>query len=272
MSPGPARGRTRSPDGGASRRNPVRQWQLIRAGADAVPPSTRRFMARARQRRMRAALPWAVAAGVLALTGLVAWTVLGTGLFGVREVRVLGAELVTPVEVREAAAVADNAPLARVDLAATARRVGGLAPVERATVARDWPGTLVIRVVERTPVAAVPQGERFAVIDRAGVVFQDLPRAPDGLPLVRVGRPAPDDPGTRAGLAVLAALSPRLRAELVSVDVAGLARITLRLRGDRTVFWGDATEGRKKSEVATALLGRKADTIDVSAPEVVTYR
>ncbi|SBT44686.1 cell division protein FtsQ/DivIB [Micromonospora auratinigra] len=271
MSPGPARGRTRGQDGGSGRRNPVRQWQLVRAGADAVPPSTRRFMARARQRRMRAALPWAVAAGVLLLAGLVAWTVLGTGLFGVREVRVVGAKLVTPVQVREAAAVRDDAPLARVDLAATARRIRALAPVESATVERDWPGTLVIRVVERTPMAAVPQGDGFAVIDRTGVVFQTVPQ-PGPLPLIKVGQPAPDDPGTRAGLEVLAALSPRLRAQLVSVDVAGLARITVRLRQDRAVFWGDATRGADKSEVATALLGRKADTIDVSAPDVVTYR
>jgi cell division protein FtsQ len=250
----------------------VRRWQLVRAGTDAVPPSTRRFMARARQRRMRAALPWAVAVGVLALAGLVAWTVLGTGLFGVREVRVVGAKLVTPVEVRDAAAVPDNQPLARVDLTATARRVGALAPVERASVSRDWPGTLVIRVVERTAVAAVPQGEQFALIDRAGVVFRTGPRAPDALPLVQVGRPGPDDPGTRAGLAVLAVLSPQLRTELVSVDVAGLARITLRLRHDRTVVWGDATRGADKSRVATALLGRQADTIDVSAPDVVTFQ
>ncbi len=269
MSPGPARGPGQ--DGGAGRRNPVRRWQLVRAGADAVPPSTRRFMARARQRRMRAALPWAVTAAVLAIAGLVAWTVLGTGLFGVREVRVVGARLVTPVEVREAAAVPDDAPLARVDLAATARRVGALAPVERATVERDWPDALVIRVVERTPAAAVPRGDGYAVIDRSGVVFQTVPQLPNGLAVIKVDRPAPDDPGTRAGLEVLAVLSPRLRAELVAVDVAGLARIRLLLRDDRTVFWGDATRGEDKSKVATALLGRKADTIDVSAPDVVTF-
>ncbi|OKI75146.1 cell division protein FtsQ/DivIB [Micromonospora sp. CB01531] len=272
MSPGPARGRTPGQDGGAGRRSSVRRWQLVRAGADAVPPSTRRFMARARQRRMRAALPWAVAVGVLAAAGLVAWAVLGTGLFGVRQVRVIGAKLVTPVEVRDVVAIPDDTPLARVDLAAAARRVGSLAPVERATVERDWPGTLVVRVVERTPVAVVPQGDRYAVIDGSGVPFQDLPQAPDGLPVIRVGRPAADDRGTRAGLDVLAALSPRLRAELVSVDVAGLARITLRLHKGRTVVWGDATRGADKSKVATALLDRKADTIDVSAPDVVTFR
>ncbi|MFJ8578688.1 cell division protein FtsQ/DivIB [Micromonospora sp. NPDC093277] len=272
MSPGPARGRTRGQDGGAGRRNPVRRWQLVRAGADAVPPSTRRFMARARRRRMRAALPWAVTVAVLVLAGLVAWTVFGTGLLGVREVRVVGARLVTPVEVRDAAAVPDDTPLARVDLASTARRVGTLAPVERVTVERDWPSVLVIRVVERTPAAAVPRGDGYAVIDRTGVVFQTVPRLPDGLPVVRVDQPAPEDPGTRAGLAVLAALGPQLRAELVSVDVAGLARISLRLRNDRTVVWGDATRGADKSKVATALLGRKADTIDVSAPDVVTFQ
>jgi cell division protein FtsQ len=272
MSPGPARGRTSGAESGTARRGPARRWQLVRAGTDAVPPSTRRFMARARQRRMRAALPWAVAAGVLALAGMVAWTVLGTGLFGVREVRVVGARLVTPVEVRDAAAVPDDVPLARVDLAATARRIGTLPAVQRATVSRDWPGALVVRVVERTGVAAVPQGERFAVVDRTGVVFQTMPQAPGGLPLIRVGRPGPDDPGTRAGLDVLAVLTPQLRAKLVEVNVEGLARISLRLAGDRTVVWGDATRGVDKARVATALLGRKADTIDVSAPDVVTFR
>ncbi|MFF5055517.1 cell division protein FtsQ/DivIB [Micromonospora sp. NPDC000663] len=272
MSPGPARGRTSAAEGGAPRRGPVRRWQLVRAGSDAVPPSTRRFMARARQRRMRAALPWAVAAGVLAVAGLVAWTVLGTGLLGVREVRVEGAALVTPVQVRDAVGVADGVPLARVDLAAAARRVGELAPVERATVSRDWPGALVVRVTERTPVAAVPQGESFTLIDRGGVAFRTVARRPAGLPLVKVARPAGDDPDTRAALEVLVALTPQLRAELVDVTVEGLARISLRLRGDRTVVWGDATRGTDKARVATALLGEETDRIDVSAPDVVTFR
>lgn len=271
MSPGPARGRTAGADPGG-RRGPVRRWQLVRASRDAVPASTRRFMARARQRRMRAALPWAVTAGALAVAALVAWTVLGTGLFGVREVRVEGAELVTAVEVREAAAVPDGYPLARVDLAATARLIGRLAPVERATVSRDWPDTLVVRIVERTPAAVVPQGDRFAVLDRFGVAFRTVAEAPSDLPVVRVAQPGPDDPGTRAGLEVLAALTPQLRERLVEVTVEGLARISLRLHGGRTVVWGDATRGEDKARVATALLGRNANRIDVSAPDVVTFK
>ncbi|MER7456579.1 FtsQ-type POTRA domain-containing protein [Micromonospora sp. NPDC126480] len=268
----PARGRTSGAEGGAGRRGPARRWQLVRAGRDAVPASTRRFMARARQRRMRAALPWAVAAGVLALTGLVAWTVLNTGLFGVREVRVEGGELVTAVQVRDAARVPDGMPLARVDLAATARRIGSLPAVERADVTRDWPDALVVRVTERTGVAVVPKGEQFVVVDGAGVVFRTLPERPAGLPLVRLAAPGPADPDTRAGLEVLAALTPQLREQLVDVTVEGLARITLHLRGERRVVWGDASRGEDKARVATALLDREADTIDVSAPDVVTFR
>ncbi|MDG4796570.1 FtsQ-type POTRA domain-containing protein [Micromonospora sp. WMMD1082] len=258
-------------DGGAGRR-PTRRWQLVRADSDAVPASTRRFMARARRRRMRAALPWAVAGGLLAVAGLVAWTLLGTGLFGVRDMRVEGAELVTAVQVRDAAGVPDGAPLARVDLAELADRIGTLPPVERATVTRDWPDTLVVRLTERTGVAVVPRGEQFAVIDAAGVVFRTVPQRPDGLPLVRLDAPGPDDPGTLAGLEVLGALTPQLRDQLVEVSVEGLARISVRLRGDRTVIWGDATRGPDKARVATVLLDQDAARIDVSAPDVVTFR
>ncbi|GIJ77768.1 cell division protein FtsQ [Micromonospora phaseoli] len=271
MSPGPARGRGTGSDGGAGRRS-TRRWQLVRADSDAVPASTRRFMARARRRRMRAALPWAVVGGLVALAGLVAWVLLGTGLFGVREVRVEGAELVTAVQVRDAAGVTDNAPLARIDLAELADRIGALPPVERVTVTRDWPDALVVRLTERTGVAVVPGGEQFVVLDAAGVVFRTVPQRPDGLPLVRLATPGPDDPDTRAGLDVLGVLTPQLREQLVEVTVEGLARISLRLRDDRTVFWGDATRGADKARVATALLDQDAARIDVSAPDVVTFR
>ncbi|MEV4755516.1 FtsQ-type POTRA domain-containing protein [Micromonospora sp. NPDC049559] len=279
MTPGSARG-GRAPGstdgptgpGGRGGRPAVRRWRLVRANSDAVPASARRFMRRARQRRLRAALPWALIGGVLALAGLAAWVLTGTGIFGVREVRVVGAALVTPAEVRAAAAVPDGEPLATVDLAAVGGRVAALAPVARAEVSREWPRTLRIEVVERTPAAAVPQGEHFAVVDAEGVVFSTAPRRPDGLPLVRVANPGRNDPATRAALQVLGVLTPQLREQLAEVVVDGPARIRVQLRGGRTVIWGDATAGETKARAATSLLSRRGNTIDVSAPEVVSVR
>ncbi len=68
---------------------------------------------------------------MLAVAGLVAWTVYGTGVFGVRDVRVVGADLVNAEQVRAAAAVPDRTPLARVDLDGIRTRVAALPAVER---------------------------------------------------------------------------------------------------------------------------------------------
>lgn len=249
-----------------------RNWRLVRADTDAVPPSVRRFMARARQRRLRAALPWAVGAGVVLVAGALVWLIYGTSVLGVREVEVVGAQLVTPLQVEQAAAVPLNEPLARVDLDAVRARVRGLAAVDRVVVRRSWPSTLVVEVVERTAVAAVPTGGQFTLIDAGGMPYRVVSRAPAGLPLVRVGAPGPTDVHTRSALTVLAALSDELREQLVAVAVPAPAQIKLELTKSRTVVWGDETASDTKSQVATALLRRAGSEIDVSAPSVVTIR
>jgi cell division protein FtsQ len=127
-------------------------------------------------------------------------------------------------------------------------------------------------VVERTPVAAVPRGGTFLLVDGEGVAFSTVAKVPAGLPLVRLADPAPQDPNTRAALSVLAALTDELRQQLVELSVAAPARIRLALRRDREVVWGDDTDGARKARTATALLDRKEKVIDVSAPDVVTLR
>ncbi|BCJ51051.1 cell division protein FtsQ [Actinoplanes sp. NBRC 14428] len=249
-----------------------RNWRLVRADTDAVPPSVRRFMARARQRRMRAALPWAVGLGALLVVGALVWTVYGTSVLGVRDVRVVGTGILTPEQVEQAAAVRLTEPLARVDLDAIRGRVQALPAVERAVVSRSWPATVEVQVVERTAVAAVPLGQGFSLIDAEGVAFRTVPRRPAELPVAQLAAPGPADINTRSALVVLSSLTAELREQLVSISVPAPAQVRLGLRKDRTIIWGDDTESEKKAQVATALLERKGDTIDVSAPTVVTIR
>jgi cell division protein FtsQ len=247
-----------------------RGWRLVRAGTDAVPGRVRRFFQAERPRRLprrRLASVGAVVA-VLLLGGWVLW---GTSLVGVREVRVTGTGLLTEAEVRAVAAVPERTPLLRVRTGEVAGRVAALAPVARVQVRRDWPSAVVIEVIERTPTAAVPVPDGFVVVDPSGVVFNRVERAGD-LPVVIVAAPGPADPATRAALTVLAALTPQLRADLESLTVQGPARIQLALRSGWTVVWGDETESRDKAQVATALLDRDGEVIDVSAPEVVSIR
>jgi len=254
-------------DGGGGR-----NWRLVRADTDAVPPSVRRFMARARQRRLRAALPWAVALGIAVVLGGLSWMVYGTSVLGVRNVEVIGTDLLTPVQVEDAAAIRMSEPLARVDLGAVRARVQALPAVERAIVSRGWPSTIEVQVVERTPVAAVPVGEEFSLIDAEGVPYRTVTEVPPGLPVAKLAAPGPADINTRAALVVLGALTDELREELVSVAVPAPAQVQLKLRAGRTVIWGDETQSESKAQLATVLLKRDGDTIDVSAPTVVTIR
>jgi cell division protein FtsQ len=249
-----------------------RNWRLVRADTDAVPASARRFMARARKRKLRAVLPWAVAAGVLAFAGVLAWVVYGTSVLGVREVEVVGTQYLTPLQIEQAAAVPANEPLARVDLDSVRARVRTLPAVDRVVVRRSWPSTLVVEVVERAPVAAVPTGAEFRLIDRDGVPYRVVDERPAGLPLVRTTTPGPNDVNTKSALTVLGALSEDLREQLVAVAVPAPAQIKLELKKSRTVVWGDDTQSDTKSQVATALLKRAGKEIDVSAPSVVTIR
>jgi cell division protein FtsQ len=246
-------------------------WRLVRARRDAVPSSARRFSERVRRRRLRAAMPWLTALGVVVVLAAAAGLAYATPLLGVAEVRVTGARLVTPAEVRAAARVAPGTPLVRVDVGAVGRRVGRLAPVFRATVTRTWPRTLVVRVVERSPAATVPVGGRYAVVDRTGVVFDWEARRP-ALPVLEVNAPGGNDPATRAGLTVLGMLPPELRDPLAALAADAPARIRLKLRDGRQIVWGDATQNDAKVRVALALLSGDQPVIDVSAPSVIPTR
>lgn len=244
-----------------------RRWRLVRAHPDAVPYSVRRF----RKRRMgrSAATPWVTAAVVALLAALAGWVTYGTSFLGVRDIRVTGVDILSASEVSHAARVKPGTPLARVDLSAVRQRVARLVPVDRVTVHRDWPHSIVVDVTERTAVAAVPQGKKFVLVDRSGVAFHTVAARPSGIPVVAL-KALPD---AKAAVQVLAALTPQLKRELASVTVDGPARIRLKLTGDREVVWGDAADSGQKARVATALLARDDGKVfDVSAPDVVTIR
>jgi cell division protein FtsQ len=244
----------------------------VRARRDAVPASTRRFTQRIRRRRVRAALPWLIALGLVTTLAGGAVTIAATPVLGVRDVRVTGNRLVTAAQVRAAARVAPGTPLVRVDAAAVRRRIGRLTAVATVTVTRGWPHTLVVRVVERNPVAAVAVRDRYAIVDRTGVVFDWASQRPAALPVLQVPTPGTGDPITHAALTVLGALPPGLRDPLVVIAADAPARIRLELRGGRQIIWGDATQNDAKVRVALALLNRNQPVMDVSAPSVIPTR
>jgi cell division protein FtsQ len=206
-----------------------------------------------------------------AVLGAAAWVVFATGLLGVRSVEVLGTGRLTTGEVRTAAAVPQDEPLARLDTAAIAHRIAMLPAVRAVDVVRQWPRAVRITVHERVPAAVRLQGSSYALVDRSGVEFDTVRKRPRGLPLVS----APVDAGPsalRAALAVVRDSPAVLQGQVLEVRAATPDEVTLRLTRGRTVVWGSPERGLRKAAVLTALMARAAKVYDVSAPDAPTTR
>lgn len=199
-----------------------------------------------------------------AIVGAAVWLVWFSSVFSVREVRAIGADDPRAAEVLTAAAVPTGVPLARVDSAAAEQRVRELPWVRTVEVRRGWPSEVVVAVSTREPIAVLASDPRGTAIDSEGVVFSatDLPK---GLPRV-----TSEGPALRQAVRVLTGLPPDLARRVVGVAATTRDDIDLTLRSGDIVRWGSAEQGESKAEVLRALLKRKADLYDVSAPELPT--
>lgn len=216
--------------------------------------------------------PVLLAGLAVAVCGALAWLLVGTSVLGVRHVVVTGNHRVSTAQVLRLADVPAGHPLATLDTGAVRRRVATLAPLDSVQVTRQWPTTVRITVVERTPAAVVTTAAGLRLVDAGGVVFAAVPRPPAGLPVVQVAHPGPRDPATKAALAVLAVLPKQVAASVATVEAPGPSDVELRLRDGDTVVWGDASQSARKAVVLKALLHRPGKVYDVSAPDLVTVR
>jgi len=208
---------------------------------------------------------------VLTLAAGTGWVALRSSALGVDSVRVSGVSRLTADEVRSAAAIPAGTPLVRLDTAAVARRLSRLTAVRGVEVRRDWPGTVIIAVRERTPVAARVVGTSFALVDAEGVAFATRDRRPNRLPLVSA--PVADGPAAlRAAVHALTALPPTVREDVRQVRAATVEQVSILLSRGRLVVWGSIERAQRKAAVLAVLLTRKASVYDVSAPDTPTTR
>jgi cell division protein FtsQ len=217
--------------------------------------------------------------GLVATVGLVAFLWAGP-LLAVRDVRVDGAATLPAEQVRQAAGVEPGTPLLQVDVVAAQAGVAELPQVASVEVTRGWPSSVVITVVERTPVAVVEDAGRRTLVDAEGVLFDTISGAPPaGVVALDVAAPGPEDPATDAALSAIGALPGEIRARVVEVVAESDRSVRLELDDGTGVLWGTGDQAAEKASVLTALLQQieagtvePADTLDVSAPGAVVLR
>ncbi|QTD97968.1 cell division protein FtsQ/DivIB [Streptomyces cyanogenus] len=209
-----------------------------------------------------------------------AWALYGSAWLRIEHVSVSGTRVLTPAEVRAAAAVPVGDPMISVDTGRIEARLRRKLPrIDTVDVVRSWPHGIGLKVIERTPVLLLRKGGKFVEVDDEGVRFATVSRAPNGVPMLELSA-SRTGPGAasfrRFGTARLVREAVRVAGDLPgavaratrTVQVRSFDAISLQLGDGRTVAWGSGENGRAKARALTALMKAApgARYFDVSVP------
>ena len=227
----------------------------------------KRFTRRSRHRR----LGWLVGAGLVAcLAGLVAIAVYSP-LLALRTITVQGTSAVSADAVLKALDGQSGTPLALVNYDLIRQELNAFPLIRSYVTEVVPPHTLVVHIVERSPVGAVAKPTSFSVVDPAGVVLTTSATRPAGMPLITIGSQGTDSVSFKAVVAVLLALPDSIRSKVDTVTASSNDDVMLVLAGaHQRVLWGSSERSALKARVLTELIASRGGAAsleyDVSAP------
>lgn len=233
----------------------------------------RRFTRRARTRRIAVWLTAGLGAVVLALILVAVFS----PILALRHVVVEGTSRVDAAVVTERLEEQLGTPLALLDAAKIDEALAAFPVIRSYTTEMVPPDTIIVRIVEREPIASVaePSGG-YRYVDPVGVTVQLSGERLPGVPLiVDSGVELPND-AFDAAVEVLLAMSEELRAQVDTIRAASRDDVWLTMSGvSQAVKWGSADDSEVKAARLAWLqqqFAGQAGTFDVSAPSMAVFR
>ncbi len=240
-------------------------WRAARARRKALRAEIRRFTQRSRRRRL------AVWGSTAALVALVLGSMIAaySPLFSVEKITVAGATSIDPAAVQRSLSDQIGAPLALVDADRVASALAEFPIIESYALEVRPPRELLVRIVERTPVGAIRDGNAYSVVDAAGVVLSTSAERPESTPELDITGGLDSAAFHSAGL-VMRSLPADLRATVTRVRAASGDDVTLSLADGKTVVWGSEQDSARKAAVLVRLIAAapQSSAFDVSSPTV----
>jgi len=194
--------------------------------------------------------------------------------FTVQDGLVTGREETGRGDLLEAMAIARGTPILTYDFQAAKARVEALPWVLQARIERLLPDTLVVRIIERHPMALWQNQGQFSLIDDNGVVItrDELNRFTNLIHVV--GEDAPDHIG---GLLELLETQPELKNLVKAAVRVGGRRWDLSLNGGINVRLPEADAPKALARLAafeqqSGVLGRDVRVLDLRVPDRVIVR
>jgi cell division protein FtsQ len=240
----------------------------------------RRLAAQRRGRQLRTAFVVALAAA--AVFGV--YSLYTSQLFAVEEIELLGSERLTRTHVLDVASVPEDATLLRFPGQDVTERLEADPWIRSATVTRDFPHGMRIRIVEREPSAYVDLGEASVwLIDPTGVIIAEQSATEtETLVVIRDLQPVEPEPGVRTGsepllnaLAVWEGISEELKSMTRVVSAPSIDKTTLVTVDDVEILIGSAEEIETKDVIAREILAEHGEAVvyvNVRTVERPTWR
>lgn len=225
----------------------------------------RRFTKRSRMRR----IAWVAGLGSIVLLVVVVVSAAYSPLMALREVRIEGAQRIPVAELTAAFDDQLGTPLPLITSEDVHGSLADFRLIETYSTETIPPGTLVVRIVERTPVGVIEATRGLELVDGAGVVIDRPDARPEGLPLIEAEGGVTGE-GFRAAASVIRILPDDVRSQLALVTAATADDVRFELVGGATVVWGSAEESTLKATVLATLMraapAGEVSRFDVSAP------
>jgi cell division protein FtsQ len=240
-----------------------------------IDPRLRQRRIEVRRKEGRRRLRVLLAVVALVVLTLALWLATRSSLLDVDAVEVEGSSRTPASTISEAGRLVPGMAMTDIDEEAAVRRIEALPWVAEVGVTRRWPGTVSVRLTERTALAVVGDGTgTWWLVDASGRVLEGAGTRPDG-PVALEGVSQVPQPGevligTDAALAVAAALSPALAAQVDAVVAVDGGGVDLRLKPHGVVRLGTPNDLDAKLQATEAVLAQVDPTglavLDVQLP------
>ena len=229
---------------------------------------------------------------ILALIGVGAY-ILSLPIFDIKDVVVNGAQMLSADEVRALAAIPLSENLFFAKFSRAEENLSKIHAIEEVRFYRIPPGTVLINIKERKPIAALLFQDKSAIIDGEGYILNrnsnmtlNIPNQADLPVITGIGENEALD-GNKVDnrvsyliSQVILKLSKYLDSERIKLELGGLKNVSLILDDLLWVKFGETEGMRRKMAVFVALLPEiagkwsKVEYVDVRYPEnpVIKYK
>lgn len=230
-------------------------------------------LAKVRRKQRMAILRIGAAAAVVLVILVILFQ---SGLFKVTKIEITGNKILADGQILKAASPPKHTNYFTFPYKETEKKVSTLPWVSNTSVYRKFPGTIVIEVKERKPLAYIDNNGLIYIVDSKGYVITAEPFKKYKLPVISglkikkivVGQKIGNE-AFGAASKVLASLPKKIRNEIYSVTMPDSDQISFVVKGIEVVY-GSAEDSSIKNSVINKFMNSKdsgkLSTIDIRIP------